>query len=108
MTNEKEKLTIHRGRHIWKSGLEYYNESMFMHGWPYFQITEVDGVYYLWELDLNDPDPGEYLVLKTGDEFVPMHEEGMELSEKLGQKYDEMQLYYLRGKELIEKLTGKK
>jgi hypothetical protein len=103
----KEKISIFTGKHIWKSPLEYHNEHTFIHGRPYFQITEVDEVYYLWELDLNDPDPSEYRIMKTGDDFGPLFDEGMELNEALGEKYDSMKLYYLRGKELIEKLTSK-
>lgn len=106
--NEKEKITIYTGKHIWKSPLEYHNEYTFLHGRPYFQITEVDNVYYLWELDLNVPDPSEYRIMKTGDDFSPLFDEGMELSEKLGKIYDEKRLYYKQGQELIEELTGKK
>jgi hypothetical protein len=106
MTKEKEEITIFTGKHIWKSPLEYHNERMFLHGRPYYQITEVDEVYYLWELDLNDPDPHEYRIRKKCDDFGPLFDEGMELNEALGKKYDSGRLYYLTGKELIEKLTS--
>jgi len=108
MTEEKEKITIYTGKRVWKSPLEYHNKYTFLHGRPYFLITEVDNLYYLWELDLSVPDPGEYRIMKTGDDFSPLFDEGMELSEKLGKIYDQKRLYYKQGQELIEELTGKK
>ena|GEM_PF-2633824 len=107
MAKEKEEITIFTGKHIWKSPLEYHNKYTFLHGRPYFQITEVDEVYYLWELDLNDPDSSEYRIMKKSKDFGPLFDEGMELNEALGKKYDSMRLYYLTGKELIDKLKSK-
>ncbi len=107
MAKEKKEISIFEGKHIWKSPLEYHNERMFLHGRPYYQITEVEKVYYLWELDLNDPDPSEYRIMKKSKNFGPLFDEGMELNEALGKKYDSMRLYYLTGKELIEKLKSK-
>jgi hypothetical protein len=106
MTKENKKINIFTGKHIWKSHLEYHNERTFLHGFPYYQITEVDNVFYLWELDLNDPGPGEYRIRKKNNDFDPLYDEGRELEEALGKKYDSMKLYYTTGKELIEKLKS--
>ncbi|MCP4108867.1 MAG: hypothetical protein GY749_25540 [Desulfobacteraceae bacterium] len=83
---EKKEITIHSGTMIWKSGPEYFNDKMFLHGYPYYRITEVDGLYYLWELDPDDPDSGKYRIMKTGSEFIPFHKEGMALSDKISEK----------------------
>jgi hypothetical protein len=104
--SDKKEITIFTGTHIWKSGLEYHNEHTFLHGFPYFQITGVDDVYYLWELDLDDADRRSYRIIKKSDDFGLLHEEGMELADALGKKYDEKHLYYTYGKELIKKLKG--
>ena len=106
MTKKKEKISIHEGKHIWKSPLEYHNKHTFLHGYPYYRITEVDDLYYFWELDYSDPDHPEYRVKKTGNDFSPLFDEGMELNEVLGKKYDKGRLHYLSGKELVEKLKS--
>ncbi len=99
-----KELNILQGTHIWKSGLEYHNEHTVLHGFPYYQITEVDGVYYLWALDWDKADDRKYNIIKQTTEFSPLHEEGMALNNALGNKYRERELYYLQGKELIAKL----
>lgn len=101
-----KEITIFTGTHIWKSGLEYHNEHTFLRGFPYFQITGVDDVYYLWELDLDDADSMKYRILKKSDDFGLLHEEGMKLADALGKKYREKHLYHTYGKELIEKLKS--
>ncbi len=77
----KEKMTIHNSTPIWKSHLEYFNDSMFLHGFPYYRITEIDDDYYLWELDREDPDSMKYNILKTSRDFDPLYEEGMKLQD---------------------------
>ena len=59
---------------------------------------------YLWELDLNNADSRTYRIIKSSKDFRSLHEEGMDLADALGKKYDAMHLYYKQGKELIEKL----
>lgn len=102
---EKE-LSIFSGTHVWKSMLEYHNKWTFMRGYPYFQISRVDDVYYLWELVLDDPDNVTYRIMKKCDDFNPLFEEGMKLAEALGKKYDKLHLYYKEGKELVDKLRS--
>lgn len=74
--------------------MEYYNEYMFLHGRPYYRITETDDTYYLWELDRNDPDSLKYNILKTDTEFENLYKEGMELQDALCEELfpDEMVL----------------
>jgi hypothetical protein len=103
---KEEEITILHGTHIWKSGLEYFNEKMFLHGNPYYQITEVGGVYYLWELDRNDPDSYNYHIMQQSDNFIHLHEKGMELNDALWEKYESMNLFHVTGKKLIEKLNS--
>jgi hypothetical protein len=102
----KEEINIHYGTEVWKSHIEYYNEHMFMRGFPYYQITEVNDVYYLWELDLNDPDSYNYRIMQQSDDFSPLYDKGGELEDALGEKYRAMNLYSLQGKELLEKLNS--
>ncbi len=104
---KREGKRIFQGTHIWKSHMEYHNEHTFLHGFPYYQITEIDDVCYLWELDLNDPDPRNYRIIRESDDFNSLYEEGMKLNDEIGRKYKSMNLYYLKGKELIEKLKFK-
>ncbi len=101
-----EEKNIFQGTHIWKSPMEYHNEHTFMHGYPYYQISKIDDVYYLWELDLKNPDSPDYRIMKEKNSFRPLYDEGMELNKAIGQKYKSMNLYYLKGKELIEKLKS--
>jgi hypothetical protein len=106
MVMNMEKITIHHGDHVWKSHIEYHNEHTFIHGYPYYEITEVDDIYYLWELDRNDPDSRNYHIMQKSDNLSSLHEKGMELNDVIGQKYRSMNLYKLTGKELIEKLNS--
>ncbi|MEN8216331.1 MAG: hypothetical protein ABFS56_08130 [Pseudomonadota bacterium] len=102
----KKEEIIRYAPQAWKSHIEYYNEQMFIHGYPYYQITEVDDIYYLLELDLNDPDSYNYHIMEQSDNFSYLYEKGMALEDALGQKYRSMNLYRLVGKELIEKLNS--
>ncbi len=96
---EDKEITIHHGTMIWKSGIEYFNDRMFLHGYPYYRITEVDELYYLWELNPDDPDSGKYRIMKTGSEFTPFHEEGMALADEMSKK-----LYPDRYKDIFKNL----
>ena len=58
----KEK-TIFSGDHIWKSPMEYHRKHTFLHGNPYYQISKIDGSYYLWELELDEPDANNYRIM---------------------------------------------
>lgn len=102
-----DEIHIYSGSQVWKSMLEYHNKWTFIRGYPFYQITRVDDVYYLWELVLDNPDDVSYRIMKKSDDFDPLWEEGMQLAEEVGKKYDEMQLYRLEGKELVDKLRGK-
>lgn len=101
-----EELSIFHGDLIWKGSMEYHNEHTFLHGFPYYQITEVDEVYYLWALDLDNADSRSYKIIKEGDDFSSFHDEGMKLDDKIREKYRAMSLHRLNGKELIEKLRS--
>lgn len=101
------EISIYSGSQVWKSMLEYHNKWTFMRGYPYFQITRVDDVYYLWELVLDNPDDVTYRIMKKSDDFDPLYEEGRNLEDEVGKKYDEMQLYRLEGKALVDKLRSK-
>ncbi len=100
-----EEKSIFHGDNIWKSAMEYHNEHTFLHGFPFYRITRIGDTYYLWELDLNDPDACKYQIMKESDDFNPLYEEGLKLGDAIGQKYRAMNLYNLSGKELVEKLN---
>jgi len=80
---EKKEITILHGVMVWKSGIEYYNDSMFTHGYPYYRVTKIDEIYYLWELNPDNPDSGEYRIIKTCNDFTPLYDEGMALAEQV-------------------------
>ncbi|MCP5495305.1 MAG: hypothetical protein H7A23_12180 [Leptospiraceae bacterium] len=82
----REEITIQTGTHIWKSPMEYFSEHAVFHGSPYYQITEVDDVYYLWELSKEEPEKHKYQILKTSDNFGALHDEGMELNNTISKK----------------------
>ena len=103
-----EEVSIYAGSEVWKSMLEYHNKWTFIRGYPYFKITRVDEVYYLWELVLDDPDHVTYRIMKKSNDFSPLCDEGMELARKVEKKYADMNLYRLEGKELVDKLRSKK
>ena len=101
-----QEKTIFSGRQIWKSHIEYHGNYTGLHGNPYYRISEMDGSYYLWRLDLDNPDSKEYRIMKQSDDFEELYEEGRKLGDKIGQKYRELDLHHNSGKELIEKLKA--
>lgn len=107
MAYKNIEITIFSGTEVWKGGYEYYSKGMIIGGYPYYQITRVNGVYYFWELDLDDADRGTYRLIKTSNDFSSLHEEGLALDDAIGEKYKTMDLYFTKGKELIEKLKSK-
>ncbi|GEM_PF-2657921 len=80
---KENELNVFSGTHIFKTSLEYFNDNMFIHGYPYYMINEVDNVYYLWELDRANPDSRKYLLMKHDDVFIPLYEEAVALEKKL-------------------------
>ena len=68
-----------KGDIIWKSYLEH-NPQGKLFGNPYYYITEIDKVYYLWEWNV---EKNEYVSLKSSTDFSNLNEEGMELQRKL-------------------------
>jgi hypothetical protein len=64
----------------WKSPMENFNCKMSFYGSPYYEITRQSNVYYLWELDKENPDSNNYHLLKKSDDFEPLYEEGMALN----------------------------
>lgn len=111
MAYKNIEITIFSGTEVWKGGYEYYREDMILSGYPYYQITRVnDGVndvYYFWELDLDDADRGTYRIRKTSNDYDSLREEGLALDRAIGEKYKTMNLYFTKGKKLIEKLRSK-
>ena len=102
-----KEISIYSGSEVWKSMLEYHNKWTFIRGYPYYKITRVDDVYYLWELVLDDPDHVTYRIMKKNDDSDPLWEEGRKLEDEIGKKYAEMNLYRLEGKALVDKLRSK-
>ncbi|MCU0288776.1 MAG: hypothetical protein MUF15_20575 [Acidobacteria bacterium] len=105
--NNEEEVSIYAGSEVWKSMIEYHNKWTFIRGYPYYKITRVDEVYYLWELLLDDPDHVSYRIMKKSNDFSPLWDEGMKLADEIGKKYAEMELYRLEGKDLVDKLKSK-
>lgn len=83
---EKREMTFHSGTQIWKSHLEYFNDRMFLHGFPFYRINKIQDVYYLWELSQEDPDSMKYGILKESTDFDELYEEGMELQDEMRKK----------------------
>ncbi len=83
---EKNELNVFSGDCIFKCGLEYFNDTMFVHGYPYYIINKVEGIYYLWELDRSQPDKRKYLLMKQSRDFIPLYEEAVELEKILMEK----------------------
>ncbi len=83
---EKNELNVFSGDCIFKGGLEYFNDTLFLHGYPYYIINKVDGIYYLWELDRSHPDKRKYLLMKQNQDFIPLYEEAVKLERKLGEE----------------------
>ncbi len=101
---ENEPVTIYSGDEVWKNYLEYHGEKISFYGNPYHRITKEDNIYYLWELDLDDPDSRKYKIIKQYDDFNLAYEEGMALMEKYSNIYRSLELYRDYGKVLIKKL----
>ncbi len=64
---------------IWKSYLEHNPEGRF-YGNPYYYITQIDKIYYLWKWDIEKK---EYIALKNSPTFSPLNEEGMSLVKEI-------------------------
>jgi hypothetical protein len=103
---ENESITIYSGDLIWKNTIEYFNENMFIHGFPYHLITKVNDTYYLWELDLDDPDSRKYKIMKQCNDFNVLHDKGMELLRKFSDIYRTLNLSAECGKILIKKIKS--
>lgn len=80
---KKEEISIWQGVHIWKSHKEYYGKYRFLHGDPYYQITQVGDIFFLWELDNNEPDSANYKIMKQSNNFNSLWEEGMKLNNEI-------------------------
>ena len=63
------------GEIIWKSYLEHNPDGLF-YGNPYYYITQINKIYYLWKWDL---DKKEYIALKSSANFVDLNKEVMSL-----------------------------
>lgn len=87
MKTEEREITVRSGTHIWKSHLEYYNDYMVFRGFPFYRITEVDDICYLWELDQENPDSMKYNILKKSRDFEELREEGDKLQDKARKKF---------------------
>lgn len=83
---KEREITFHGGTQIWKSHLEYFNDRMFLHGFPFYRINEIEDVCYLWELDQEDPDSMKYNILKKSTDFNALYEEGMALQDKMRER----------------------
>jgi len=105
-TTNDEELTIHSGDLIWKTIIEYYYENAFIRGYPYYQITRVNDMYYLWELKLEDPNAYDYRIIDQNEDFSPLNEKGMALGDVIGKKYYSLNLRDLRGQELIDRIKS--
>jgi hypothetical protein len=77
---DEKKISMPSGTEIWKSPIENFNSKMSFYGSPYYEITRKNNVYYLWELDKENPDSNNYHLMKTSDDFEPLYEEGMALN----------------------------
>lgn len=87
--HEGKTYTILPGLHIWKGFMEFFTAPT-LSGYPYWEITKDDNLYWLWELDTNTV---RYHVRKSGPDFDPLWEEGLDLDQKLR---DEKEGPYLR------------
>lgn len=67
---------------IWKSYLEH-NPQGKLFGNPYYYITKIAKVYYLWEWDI---EKNQYAFLNSSTDFGALNEEGMDLQRKLSIK----------------------
>jgi hypothetical protein len=76
---DEKEINVIMGKQVWKTIGEYYNDKMWIRGYPYYQITKVNDVYYLWELDKDNPDSMKYNLLKKSTDFSPLYDEGLEL-----------------------------
>lgn len=77
---KEREISIFGQTEIWKSPMEYFNDKMVFRGNPYYEITRENNVYYIWELDKENPDSNNYHLMKTSDDFEPLYEEGMALN----------------------------
>lgn len=75
---EEKVITVQDGSRIWKAHLEFYHNEAQLRGFPYFRITEVDDVCYLWQLDPEHPESCEYVLIKTGTDYSALRKEAME------------------------------
>lgn len=76
----KKEITIQTGKHIWKSPMEYFSKNATFYGSPYYQITEVDNICYLWELSKEEPDKHKYHIIQKSEDFGTLFDEGMRLN----------------------------
>lgn len=87
----------------YKSHAEYYPPGYFLRGKPYYYVTTaLDGRFHLWQYQKA---ADNYLLLKSGDEFVPLYEEGLALEDKIRQQRIAMQKAGLSIDEILEKET---
>jgi hypothetical protein len=77
---KEREISILGQTEIWKSPMENFNCKMSFYGSPYYEITRENNVYYLWELDKENPDSNNYHLMKTSDDFEQLYEEGMALN----------------------------
>ncbi|HAO19293.1 MAG TPA: hypothetical protein DCQ37_01630 [Desulfobacteraceae bacterium] len=81
--SESDVFNVFSGSLIFKGGFEYFNDSMFIHGYPYYMINKADGIYYLWELDRTNPDSRKYLLMKQSYDYISLYEEAVQLERTL-------------------------
>ncbi len=86
---KKREISILGQTEIWKSPREYFNDKMIFRGNPYYEITRENNVYYLWELDKENPDSNNYHLIKKSNDCEPLYEEGMALNREIEREIEE-------------------
>ena len=80
------------GNISYKCPIEYFNDRMFLYGFPYQYITtDLDDVHYLWSLDRDEPDEGNYILQEKSKDFVKLHDKAMKFYWKLSDELNEKQ-----------------
>lgn len=80
---KEREISILGQTEVWKSPMENYSCSMSFYGSPYYEITRQNNVYYLWELDKENPDSNNYHLMKKSDDCEQLYEEGMALNREI-------------------------
>ncbi|MBI4647351.1 MAG: hypothetical protein HY738_12390 [Bacteroidia bacterium] len=67
---------------VWRSPIGYISKKTRFCG-NYFLVTKDEKMYYLWALDMTDPDSGTYILLKKSDCSTQLVDEGQKLDDEI-------------------------